>query len=863
MREKPYLTFKVKFITSVAVASAIALSIGSVVALTPLAKEEAQTNFTPNLILAGEDTTQIIAADNSRVIRGLNDNGQLGSGNQTAKYMDWATVENNAEFTELSGKYDHTLGLTKAERVYAWGSNRSGQTAVNSTNSTVNPTQIIVPLPYQKITSGLNHVLALNITNNLVAWGENDLGQLGLGNVKTPVDTPQVVVEDRKFNTILAVDNISYAIDTDNNLWAWGSNDKGQLGLDSKTEIIDTPTQVADVKVKAVASNGVTSLAITTSGDLISWGDNRWGQLGNGVDWRQLQKEENERVAREIARIKQEDADRRAALIQTCEDTREAETQKAIEEFEEAEAERIRNLPTPTPVVTPGATPTPTPVAPTPTPTPTPEPDLPEWDTTCAEDVDKDFTPRDTSGMKPEILSVPDLTPDTTKPVNVAGNQKFTSIAVGSENSYAVAENGKLYGWGSDENGQSSLGLNEKTFTQVPVTTGSGTRYTQVSAGTKVGAALTTGNELQVWGDGEKTGLTLQEKVYITPTSVKTNVKTVNLYNGTGFYTNTDNDVFAWGQLPEGILSTGGVFQMTKVFLPTNLKLNAVTITENSGLGLNQSNHLVVWGKNSNHTFGFGTASDEVAPAKAVSIQKFKDIAAGNQVTGLVDQNGLVWMIGNNHRGQIGLYANKNKTYEPAPVPLPVKIKYIAIGLYSVYAIGEDNSVFTWGENDPQPKKVGTLPETITQVDSSVYALQLLDDKGQVWEYSPTGFGLLTESEETESGFRSITLPEPVKTISSGGASTYAITETGKLYGWGAVAVKLDLENLEETYEKPVLIDDKRNYEQVSASVTHMIALTDTGILFSSGSTIYGALGYNGQWNNTLTPYSTNIEGTK
>ena len=71
---------------------------------------------------------------------------------------------------------------------------------------------------------------------------------------------------------------------TNGAVWAWGDNDRGQLGNGTRTSS-DVPVHVdvpKGVSFSAVSSGGFASYAIDGSGRLWAWGDNRSGQLGTG-----------------------------------------------------------------------------------------------------------------------------------------------------------------------------------------------------------------------------------------------------------------------------------------------------------------------------------------------------------------------------------------------------------------------------------------------------------------------------------------------------------------------------------------------------------------------------------------------------
>ena len=63
-------------------------------------------------------------------------------------------------------------------------------------------------------------------------------------------------------------------------VYSFGRNDSGQLGLSYKVDSKDTPTLIEGIFSTKVACGYYHSLAITPTGKLYSWGRNDSGQLG-------------------------------------------------------------------------------------------------------------------------------------------------------------------------------------------------------------------------------------------------------------------------------------------------------------------------------------------------------------------------------------------------------------------------------------------------------------------------------------------------------------------------------------------------------------------------------------------------------
>ena len=116
---------------------------------------------------------------------------------------------------------------------------------------------------------------------NLWAWGLNTNGQLGLGdtiNRSSPVQVGSLGT----WSQVSAGLRLTSAVKTDGTLWAWGLGQDGCLGQGNTTSY-SSPKQVGELNTWAVTSSGDPAIgAIKTTGTLWTWGRNGYGQLGQG-----------------------------------------------------------------------------------------------------------------------------------------------------------------------------------------------------------------------------------------------------------------------------------------------------------------------------------------------------------------------------------------------------------------------------------------------------------------------------------------------------------------------------------------------------------------------------------------------------
>lgn len=72
---------------------------------------------------------------------------------------------------------------------------------------------------------------------------------------------------------------------TDGQVYTWGQNSRGQLGLETSGLDVKTPQHVRSVSavpLVQIAAGGEQSFAVSFSGCVFAWGGNDCGQLGLG-----------------------------------------------------------------------------------------------------------------------------------------------------------------------------------------------------------------------------------------------------------------------------------------------------------------------------------------------------------------------------------------------------------------------------------------------------------------------------------------------------------------------------------------------------------------------------------------------------
>ena len=308
--------------------------------------------WNPNLTLPltgtdAENNGQFMKqANSSSVVYGWGDNGmkQLSLGDDISRTF----PETNTNFAQVK-QFTYIAATLSGETVfgiehesgYVWGWGYDarrvlGLEKVTPSASTIaaQPVRIGSLALITKLAAGAFHVVAMTESGKVYTWGADDLGQLGRGwmpgmlqsiksdSFKKSKSLPARVVNNG-FRGVVTVDIASgefhtLALTSSGDIWAWGSNIEGQLGLkpceiskygnglgecrESAPEMpyTDSPQIVAvgaNVTFSAIAAGARYSMALTAAdetgaggGRVFVWGYGEHGQLGLVLDGRNVER---------------------------------------------------------------------------------------------------------------------------------------------------------------------------------------------------------------------------------------------------------------------------------------------------------------------------------------------------------------------------------------------------------------------------------------------------------------------------------------------------------------------------------------------------------------------------------------------
>ncbi len=131
------------------------------------------------------------------------------------------------------------------------------------------------------VEGGAAHTMVLKENGELWGWGSNEYGQLGDGTT-TNIEQPKLINSNTNYIALSVGTEHTLAIDENGSLEGWGRNKKGKLGVSTGGKNkAPVPINVSNV-VQAEAGYHH-SMALTGDGKVWVWGQNDFGQLGTTI----------------------------------------------------------------------------------------------------------------------------------------------------------------------------------------------------------------------------------------------------------------------------------------------------------------------------------------------------------------------------------------------------------------------------------------------------------------------------------------------------------------------------------------------------------------------------------------------------
>lgn len=275
----------------------------------------------------------------------------------------------------------------------------------------------------------------------------------------------------------------------------------------------------------------------------------------------------------------------------------------------------------------------------------------------------------------------------------------WASVSIGGQHTLAIAQDGTLWAWGSQANGQ--LGNNVTSGNVLnPTQISNNPNWAFVSAGEFYSLAIKKDGTLWGWGrntDGQLgDGTTTQRN---TPVQIGTATDWVGVYAGYAhsIARKSNNTLWTWGRNTSGQLGINSTaVQQTPIQVGTDTNWQTVSVGRNHTVAIKNNGELWAWGSNLFGQLGLGNYTNQLTPVR-VGSGTWKSIEAGDYYNVAIKTNNSLYSWGDNNFGQLGI-GNTTEQTSPVQIGTATDWKAIAAGLYNIYAIKTTGTLWACGD---------------------------------------------------------------------------------------------------------------------------------------------------------------------
>jgi len=335
----------------------------------------------------------------------------------------------------------------------------------------------------------------------------------------------------------------------------------------------------------------------------------------------------------------------------------------------------------------------------------------------------------------------------------VVGLTDAISVATTATTACALKKDGTAWCWGDNTNGQAGTGSATPTTHHVPVQVAGITDFIAIAP--KVGSTCGVRSNGEAWCWGEGSGGDLGNGLAtdsLVPVKVSTVTDFVSIIGaGAAQCGLTKRGIgYCWGTENTGNFGNGATSSQQNTPTPIlNITDFSKLAIASYGCGLRANGQIWCWGSNSNGQIGNGTTGGTVdTPVQVLHISDFVDVSTGGGVSCGVRRNGEEWCWGADSYGRLGngpvLIADTNV---PSKVVTGNVLKIMAGTQGNGYAIV-----------DPTPHKTTPISIAKGKIGGGYHHACYIDNANALWcwGYDAEGQlgngGVITANQESPSG---------------------------------------------------------------------------------------------------------------
>lgn len=617
---------------------------------------------------------------------GANEYGQLGDGSIESTLVPVPVPTAPATtFSAVSAGRFHTLAVDTDGAVWAWGRNEYGQLGDGSTDPSLVPKKnTTIKTKVVAVAAGANHSLALDENGVAWAWGRNEKGELGIdstGDRHAPVEVPA----SRAWTAIAAGERHSVALDEELWVWTWGDNEEGQLGAGtsawSSAPLLVVRPVDQPLKGASIAAGGFHTLVVDEAGGVWAWGRNRFGELGVHVygSNRPKQIDLETSFLTVSAGAFHSVALGGARSLWTWGDNTSGQLGNGV---------RHQRL-SPT-AVAPGKKFSAVSAGSTHSLALDEEKLLWVWGEGNSGALGLGFQTR------------------ALEPTQVSEERKFAAGLARAHYTIALDEGGLVWAWGSNAFGVFGDGTKHSTWE--PEQTVRGVEFTSLSSSASQVLGIAAGGALWAWGANQRGSLgNGSTSESLEPVRIKPEAAFIAVTASAGHSLAIDGagNLWAWGSNGSGELGNDDVASLSSlpVRVSSDKSFRAVSAGRERSFAIDSDGGLWAWGANDQGQLGDGTTSLKAVPEQIMKTQTFTDVRSTASHTLALETGGAIWAWGDNEFGQLG---DGTRTSRQTPVRLESvpPMSAISVGDNHSLALDLDGAIWAWGDNESG--KLGT-----------------------------------------------------------------------------------------------------------------------------------------------------------
>ncbi|MEM1347139.1 MAG: hypothetical protein AAGI01_01190 [Myxococcota bacterium] len=253
---------------------------------------ESASSLEPELVDASRTWTAISSGGESACAAddigqlwcwGVNRVGELGQGDIAARVAP-AVVTLPGQVAHFDFGDSHVCAVLDAGQLYCWGLDNSGQLGrgEGASPQALSPSQVAAARDWAQVSAGVAHTCAIKRNGQLYCWGRNSQGQLGIGEVTQREPEPVRVGTKSDWVEVSAGSIHTCGIRRGGTLWCFGESTSGVLGVAElpRTRQVE-PVQLGEGRTwRTVAISDFKTCAVDTMDELWCTGRNLDGELG-------------------------------------------------------------------------------------------------------------------------------------------------------------------------------------------------------------------------------------------------------------------------------------------------------------------------------------------------------------------------------------------------------------------------------------------------------------------------------------------------------------------------------------------------------------------------------------------------------